>query len=417
MKKIRISFLFYILVMGCVLISSVSFAQKNKLTWTPVSEGNITSYRIYRSINDQSNFELLTTVNHPESVFYDENINLGTQYYYAVTSVDANETESEFSSYANVLTPQAFNLAVSVNPSAGGAVTKSPDKTEYIDGELVALTAEANPGYEFDHWGGDISGTNATVNVTMNADKNIVAYFNQIQYTLTLNSNPAAGGSISKNPDKTSYTHGEEVTLTVAANAGYSFDQWSGDASGSTSSVTVTMDGNKSVTANYNQLQYTLALVNDPTEGGTVTKNPDKTSYTHGEEVTLTVAANAGYSFDQWSGDASGSTSSVTVTMDGNKSVTANYNQLQYTLNVTVDPSGVGIVVKNPDKTNYTYGEQVILTASANSGYQFDHWSGDISGTTPSVTLTINGNKNIVAHFINVVPSAPQNVQAIFVRD
>ena len=256
MKKIRISFLFYILVMGCVLISSVSFAQKNKLTWTPVSEGNITSYRIYRSINDQSNFVLLTTVNHPESVFYDENINLGTQYYYAVTSVDANETESEFSSYANVLTPQAFNLAVSVNPSAGGAVTKSPDKTEYIDGELVALTAEANPGYEFDHWGGDISGTNATVNVTMNADKNIVAYFNQIQYTLTLNSNPAAGGSISKSPDKSSYTHGEEVTLTVAANAGYSFDQWSGDASGSTSSVTVTMDGNKSVTANYNQLQY-----------------------------------------------------------------------------------------------------------------------------------------------------------------
>ncbi len=404
-----------LLLLGVFLMSSTVLAQKNKLTWTPVDGGNISSYKIYRSVGDQSNFTLIATVNHPTDTYYDENINLGTQYYYAVTSVDANSNESEYSTYANVLTPQAFNLAVSANPSAGGSVTKNPNKSEYIDGEQVTLSAIANSGYQFDHWGGDITGTNATVDVTMNSDKNIVAYFTQIQYTLTLNNNPSGGGSITKDPDKTSYTYGEEVTLTASANAGYSFDQWSGDASGTSSSVTVTMDGNQSVTANYNQLQHTLAVVNNPTGGGTVTKDPDKSNYNYGEEVTLTVTANAGYSFDQWSDDASGTGSSVTVIMNGNKSVTANYNQLQYTLNISVDPSGSGSVLKDPDKTNYTYGEEVTLTASGSSGYEFDYWSGDLSGTNPSASVTINGNKNIVAHFISIRPDAPQDVQVIFV--
>ena len=70
-------------------------------------------------------------------------------------------------------------------------------------------------------------------------------------YSLNIDINPSGGGTVNKNPDKSTYSHGEQVELTASANSGYAFSHWSGDASGTNNPVTVTMDGNKSVTANY----------------------------------------------------------------------------------------------------------------------------------------------------------------------
>jgi len=64
--------------------------------------------------------------------------------------------------------------------------------------------------------------------------------------------------------------------------------------------------------------------------GGTVTKNPDLATYSHGTSVTLTATPNVGYSFAGWSGDLSGSTNPATITMDGNKTITATFTY-QYT--------------------------------------------------------------------------------------
>ena len=41
--------------------------------------------------------------------------------------------------------------------------------------------------------------------------------------------------------------------------------------------------------------------------------------------MQLTANPASGYNFSQWSGDASGSTNPITVTMDGDKSVTADF--------------------------------------------------------------------------------------------
>ena len=72
---------------------------------------------------------------------------------------------------------------------------------------------------------------------------------------LTLTGNPAAGGSIAVNPTPNCgavyYASGTVVDLTPAANFGYVFTDWSGDASGSAVPASVTMDTAKSVTANF----------------------------------------------------------------------------------------------------------------------------------------------------------------------
>ena len=62
---------------------------------------------------------------------------------------------------------------------AKGDVSVSPSQSSYIAGDLVAVTASPLPGYLFSNWSGDISGTTASVTLTMNSNKNITANFGE----------------------------------------------------------------------------------------------------------------------------------------------------------------------------------------------------------------------------------------------
>ncbi len=70
----------------------------------------------------------------------------------------------------------------------------------------------------------------------------------------TLTANTAGSGSVTLEPQQTSYAYGEVVTLTAAADTGWVFTGWSGDLGGSTNPAALTMDGDKSVTATFELL-------------------------------------------------------------------------------------------------------------------------------------------------------------------
>jgi uncharacterized repeat protein (TIGR02543 family) len=128
--------------------------------------------------------------------------------------------------------------------------------------------------------------------------------------------------------------------------------------------------------------------------------SPSSGSYDAGTMVTLTATPNAGYQFSNWSGDLSGSTNPATITMDGNKNITATFTAIsptQYSL--TVNTVGSGSV--SPSSGSYDAGTMVTLTATPNAGYQFSGWSGDLSGSTNPTTITMNANKNITATFVS----------------
>ncbi len=85
-----------------------------------------------------------------------------------------------------------------------------------------------------------------------------------------------------------------------------------------------------------------FVLTTQVTLSGTVSANPAPNcnaalQYTSGSVVTLTATANAGYVFANWSGDASGSANPLTVTVNADLSLTANFARPAPT-NVT--PSG-----------------------------------------------------------------------------
>ena len=68
-----------------------------------------------------------------------------------------------------------------------------------------------------------------------------------------------------------------------------------------------------------------------------------------------------------------------------------------YTLSVSVNPSQAGSV--SPAGGEYESSEQVTLTASPASGYTFDYWHGAASGSSNTVTITMNSDKTITACF------------------
>ncbi len=152
------------------------------------------------------------------------------------------------------------------------------------------------------------------------------------QYTLSVNISPSGAGSVSLDPFGGTYAAGTVVTLTYTVNAGYTFNSWTGVDSTYLNTATVTMNSNRTVTLNCNQSTpppntYTLTVNISPSGAGSVSLNPSGGSYTAGTVVTLTYTANAGYNFNSWTGVDSTYLNTATVTMNSNRTVTANFTQ------------------------------------------------------------------------------------------
>jgi Tfp pilus tip-associated adhesin PilY1 len=300
-----------------------------------------------------------------------------------------------------------YTLDVSSMGGTGGAtdrVTKNPAKATYHYGEVVELTANPQAGETFGSWGGDLTGSTNPETITIDGNKTVTATFNFIEYTLDVSSMGGTGGAtdrVTKNPAKATYHYGEMVQLTANPQAGETFGSWGGDLAGSTNPETITIDGNKTVTATFNFIEYTLDVSSMGGTGGAtdrVTRNPAKGTYHYGEVVELTANPQAGETFGSWGGDLTGSTNPETITIDGNKTVTATFNFIEYTLEINMMGTGSGTVTKLPDKATYHYGDIVSLSALSSGDSVFIGFDGALNGATP-INVIIDSDKVVSALF------------------
>ncbi len=76
-----------------------------------------------------------------------------------------------------------------------------------------------------------------------------------------------------------------------------------------------------------------------------------------------------------------------------------------YELTMAVDPAGSGTT--DPAVGVRTYAENAVvdITATPSAGYAFDSWSGACTGTDPC-SVTMDGDKSVTAHFIEIVAGA-----------
>jgi len=103
-------------------------------------------------------------------------------------------------------------------------------------------------------------GTNGAI-----ADSVTIPDPSTITHDLTIAVAPLGGGTTNPTVGTHTYNDGENVSISATANLGYVFSNWSGACSGS-GSCSVTMDTNKSVTANFTAATSILGDVNGDNE-------------------------------------------------------------------------------------------------------------------------------------------------------
>lgn len=120
----------------------------------------------------------------------------------------------------------------------------------FSSGRQVRLEAVPAPGHRFNHWSGDLSGNTNPTNIVIDCNKSITANFAPVIHTLTIQlsgngaTNPATG--------RHNYAAGAVVSLTAIPDRGRQFDSWAGDvADPSSTTTTLTMDSDKTVTAGF----------------------------------------------------------------------------------------------------------------------------------------------------------------------
>jgi len=156
--------------------------------------------------------------------------------------------------------------------------------------------------------------------------------------------------------------------------------------------------------------KYALNTVVEPSEAGTIEKDPDLPTYKEGTQVTLKAIRNFGYKFTGWH-DASGAVVSTdaetTITMDGEKTMKAVFEAVPVytvTTKVTNDADrSLGSIVLTPDdhQGRYEAGTQVTAVAQESKILKFMQWTdeNENAGTSATRQLTVNSDMELVANY------------------
>jgi hypothetical protein len=158
--------------------------------------------------------------------------------------------------------PPKLICDLTISSTSGGSVTMPGEGIlPYDGGTVVNLVAQAEEGYRFINWTGDV-GTIDDVNspstrITINDIYSITANFGvapPMQYSLTISS--TVGGWVTTPGGGTFTYNASTVVSLVAATLGcYQFVDWTGDvgtiANVNSASSTITMHGNYTVIANF----------------------------------------------------------------------------------------------------------------------------------------------------------------------
>ncbi len=303
---------------------------------------------------------------------------------------------------------------LTVSSSTGGSVGIVPVAGTYLQGTVVELVANADAGYRFAGWSGDLSGTDSIVNVTMDSDKQITATFVRIsgcvqyapaEFPITIDGEGEYCYVVSGTIE---YVNSWNLDQLMINGVGYA-NSWAGnipaDENGNyyihyESSVDW---GHMEIVGSSEPVEnFTLSV--SAQSGGSVSDVSGQ--YPSGASVTITATADPGYVFTGWTGDATGTDPTTAVTMDADKNIVAAFSEepspTQYTLTMVV--VGAGSVAPAEGEHIYSAGTEVNLSAAPATGYIFDGWSGDLISGNATASVVMDQNKTITATFVEDAP-------------
>ena len=290
---------------------------------------------------------------------------------------------------------QSYTITVSANPTNGGTVTGGGS---YNQGQQCTVSATPATGYTFLRWteNGTQVSTNANYTFTVTGNRNLVAQFQQQNYTISVSANPSNGGSVAGGG---AYHYGDNCTVIATPANGYTFLRWTenGNQVSTNATYTFTVTGNRTLVAQFQQQSYTITATANPTNGGTVTGGG---TFNYGQSCTLTATPATGYTFVRWTknGMQVSTNATYTFTVTESAAYVAQFSVQSFTVNVSANPTDGGTLTGGG---TFNYGQNCTVTATANTGYNFVNWTegGNVVSTNTHYTFPVTSNRTLVANF------------------
>jgi uncharacterized repeat protein (TIGR02543 family) len=281
----------------------------------------------------------------------------------------------------------------------GGTTEASPASIPTNYNTTVTLpTAPAKTGYTFASWNTAAGGGGTAFTAATPVTASLTVYAKWTIDTFTLTYTAGANGTISGTTPQTVNYGSNGTTVTAVPDLHYHFVEWS-DHVATAARTDTNVTANITVTASFAIDTRVLTVLK--TGNGQVGLVPTGTSpqaYGYGTVVTLTATPDTGWHFVSWTSATPiiDHPEQATVTMDGDRNVTANFAIDTFTLTYSHDANGT-ISGTTPQTVNYgASGAQV--TAVPADHYHFVSWS-DASTTNPRTDINVTANITVTASF------------------
>lgn len=212
-----------------------------------------------------------------------------------------------------------------------------------------------------------------------------------VQYNISVIANNPSWGEVTGG---NTYEQGATVTITATPNDGYDFLKWTKSGTDVSTEPIYSFEAVEdaeyiAVFGEHEVTYYTITTEVSPAGAGTVEGG---NTYPEGASATLTAIANPGWQFIQWTDSNDDNPRTVIVNSDA--TYTAQFTRIDYVINADAVPYEGGTVTGGG---TYHYGDEVLLSATPNEGYDFLNW--DNGDTNPSRTIIVDGNANYTAYF------------------
>ena len=287
-----------------------------------------------------------------------------------------------------------INYDIGYNLNGGSA--KNPISYS-VESDDITLKNPSKTGYEFIGWtgsNGEVPQKNITILKGSTGNKNYVANYNLINYTIDYN---LKGGS-ANNPVNYN-VESDDIILNKPKKTGYTFTGWTG-SNGENSQKEVIISkgsiGNKSYVANYSVNKY---VVNYNTNGG---NNIESVEVAYGTDIPKPAnPSKSGYKFVGWYSDVNLTTEFNFNKMPANDiTIYAKWTKNDIVINYVLN----GGINNSNNPSLLTTGQEVLLHDPSKAGYSFDGWYTDSSfnNRIDSISNSVDYDITIYAKWVKI---------------